>query len=264
MAGSRIKGITVEIGGDTTKLQTALKGVNSGIKNTQSQLKDVEKLLKPDPGNIKLLTQKQKLLSSAVSETKEKLATLKTAAEQANQALANGDISKEQYDALQWEIIETEEDLKKLEAQANQSATAVQKIATAGESLKSAGDKVSSAGEKFLPASAAVTALGVAAVKTASESADAMNYMTMAGWKTSDMLDGIEGIMTIAGAVNTVTGAIKGIGAATSGISAVLKVFSGIGLVIGGAITAVKNFINMFQNGFSVVKDILMGVGIAL
>ena len=228
MAGSRIKGITVEIGGDTTKLQTALKGVNSGIKNTQSQLKDVEKL-----------------------------ATLKTAAEQANQALANGDISKEQYDALQWEIIETEEDLKKLEAQANQSATA-------GENLKSAGDKVSSIGEELLPASAAVTALGVAAVKTASESADAMNYMTMAGWKTSDMPDGIEGIMTIAGAVNTVTGAIKGIGAATSGISAVLKVFSGIGLVIGGAITAVKNFINMFQNGFSVVKDILMGVGIAL
>ena len=235
MAGSRIKGITVEIGGDTTKLQTALKGVNSEIKNTQSQLKDVEKL-----------------------------ATLKTAAEQANQAPANGDISKEQYDALQREIIETEEDLKKLEAQANQSATAVQKIATAGENLKSAGDKVSSIGEKLLPASAAVTALGVAAVKTASESADAMNYMTMAGWKTSDMLDGIEGIMTIAGAVNTVTGAIKGIGAATSGISAVLKVFSGIGLVIGGAITAVKNFINMFQNGFSVVKDILMDVGIAL
>lgn len=101
MAGSRIKGITVEIGGDTTKLQSALKGVNAEIKNTQSQLKDVEKLLKLDPGNTELLAQKQKLLSSAVSETKEKLATLKTAAEQANQALANGDISKEQYDALQ-------------------------------------------------------------------------------------------------------------------------------------------------------------------
>lgn len=80
-----------------------------------------------------LLAQKQKFLSSAVSETKEKLATLKTAAEQANQALANGDISKEQYDALQREIIETEEDLKKLEAQANQSATAMQKIASNGE-----------------------------------------------------------------------------------------------------------------------------------
>ena len=59
MAGSRIKGITVEIGGDTTKLQSALKCVNSEIKNTQSQLKDVEKLLKLDPGNTELLAQKQ-------------------------------------------------------------------------------------------------------------------------------------------------------------------------------------------------------------
>ena len=100
MVASRIRGITVEIGGDTTKLQTALKGVNSEIKNTQSQLKDVEKLLKLDPGNTDLLAQKHKLLGEAVSETKEKLTALKTAAEQANQALVNGDISKEQYDAL--------------------------------------------------------------------------------------------------------------------------------------------------------------------
>ena len=71
MAGSRIKGISVEIGSDTTKLQTALKGVNSEIKNTQNQLKDVEKILKLDPGNTELLAQKQKFLSSAVSETKE-------------------------------------------------------------------------------------------------------------------------------------------------------------------------------------------------
>ena len=59
MAGSRIKGITVEIGGNTTKLQSDLKGVNSEIENTQSQLKDVEKLLKLDPGNTELLAQKQ-------------------------------------------------------------------------------------------------------------------------------------------------------------------------------------------------------------
>ena len=105
---NRIMGITVEIGGDTTKLQTALKGVNGQIKSTQQQLKDVDKLLKLDPGNTELLAQKQKLLAEAVGETKEKLATLKTAAEQANTALANGDISQEQYDALQREIIETE------------------------------------------------------------------------------------------------------------------------------------------------------------
>ena len=60
MAGNRIKGITVEIGGDTTKLQTALKGVNTEIRNTQSQLKDVEKLLKLDPGNTELIAQKHR------------------------------------------------------------------------------------------------------------------------------------------------------------------------------------------------------------
>ena len=133
---NRIKGITVEIGGDTTKLQTALKTVNTEIKSTQSALKDVEKLLKLDPTNTTLLAQKQKLLTQAIGETKEKLATLKTAAEQANEQLQKGEITQEQYDALQREIIETEEDLKKLETQANQSATAVQKIATTGESLK--------------------------------------------------------------------------------------------------------------------------------
>ena len=85
---NRIMGITVEIGGDTTKIQTALKSVNGQIKSAQQQLKDIDKLLKLDPGNTKLLAQKQKLLADAVGETKEKLATLKTAAEQANTALA--------------------------------------------------------------------------------------------------------------------------------------------------------------------------------
>ena len=88
MAG-RIQGITVEIGGDTTKLQTALKGVNTEIRNTQSQLRDVDKLLKLDPGN--------RLLGDAVKETKEKLETLKTAAEQAEQALKDGTITQDQY-----------------------------------------------------------------------------------------------------------------------------------------------------------------------
>ncbi len=108
---SRIQGITVEIGGDTTKLQTALKGLNGEIKSTQTALKDVEKLLKMDPGNTELLAQKEKLLAQAVDETKQKLETLKTAAEQANTALANGDISQEQYDALQREIVETEQNV---------------------------------------------------------------------------------------------------------------------------------------------------------
>ncbi len=81
---NRIAGITVEIGGDTTKLATALKGVNSEIRSTQQQLKDVTHLLKLGPGNTDLLVQKQRLLKDAIVETKEKLEALKTAAQRAN------------------------------------------------------------------------------------------------------------------------------------------------------------------------------------
>ncbi len=239
MAASRIKGITIEIGGDTTKLQTALKGVNTEIKNTQAQLKDVEKLLKLDPGNTELLAQKHKLLGQAVEETKNKLETLKTAQQQADEALKNGMISKDQYDALQREIIETEQELKRLEEQANQSATALQKIGATGEKWKEVGGNIENAGKKLLPVTATVTALGTVSVKTAadfessmskvaavsgatgsdlealskkaremgsktkfsaSEAAEAMNYMAMAGWKTEDMLSGIEGVMNLAAA----------------------------------------------------------------
>ena len=239
MAGNRIKGITVEIGGDTTKLQTALKGVNTEIRNTQSQLRDVEKLLKLDPGNTELIAQKHRLLAQAVSETREKLETLKTAQRQADEALRNGTISQQQYDGLQREIVETEQELRRLEQQAEQSATALQKIGATGEKLQAVGDKVSSVGQKLLPVTGVVTGLGTAAVKTAAdfdsamsrvaavsgatgsdfdklrdkaremgaktkfsatEAADAMNYMAMAGWKTEDMLSGIEGIMYLAAA----------------------------------------------------------------
>ncbi len=68
MAG-RIQGITVEIGGDTTKLQTALKGVNTEIRNTQSQLRDVDKVLKREPGNTELLAQKDRLLGDVAIPT---------------------------------------------------------------------------------------------------------------------------------------------------------------------------------------------------
>ena len=130
---NRIAGITIEIGGDTTKLSAALKGVNSEIKGTQSQLNDVNRLLKLDPGNTELLIQKQKLLKDAVSETKEKLEKLKEAAAQANEKLANGEITQAQYDGLQREIVETEEKLKALEKQADKSQVAIQKIGQAGE-----------------------------------------------------------------------------------------------------------------------------------
>lgn len=190
---NRIKGITVEIGGDTTKLQTALKGVNSSIKDTQSQLRDVEKLLKLDPGNTELLAQKHRLLGEAVAGTKEKLETLKTAAEQANMALANGEITQDQYDALQREIIETENALRNLENQANQSATALQKISATGEKLKTAGDNISSAGQKLLPVTAGVAGLGTAAVTTAANFESSMSQVQATMGITKDSMSEVNG-----------------------------------------------------------------------
>ena len=285
------------------------------IKNTQTQLKDVEKLLKLDPKNTELLAQKQKLLGDAVKSTKERLDTLKKASEEAaktkdnydawkakydpikqkigetetklkelkeqaktaDEQLSKGQISQEkydalqreikettdeltslkqqakdvsdefgnpispeQYDALQREIIETEQELQNLQTEASKSQEALVKIGQAGETLEKVGGKIADVGETLTThVTVPVLAAGTAAVKTASdfdtamskvaavsgatgdelqdlrdkaremgaktkfsasEAAEAMNYMAMAGWKTGDMLDGIEGIMNLAAA----------------------------------------------------------------
>ncbi len=203
----RIQGISVEIGGDTTKLQTALKGVNTEIRNTQSQLRDVDKLLKLDPGNTELLAQKHRLLGDAVQETKQKLETLKTASEQANEALKNGTITQEQYDGLQREIAETETKLKSLEAQANQSATALQKSAADGEKLKTilaaassnANTNVSMMGETFKYCAPIAGALGFSAEDTA----EAIGLMANAGIKSSQAGTALRTIM------NNLSGDVK-------------------------------------------------------
>ena len=105
--GNRIKGITVEIGGDTTGLDKALRGVNSSITKTQSALNDVNKLLKLDPSNTVLVAQKQQLLSQAVSQTNDKLEALESAQEQVTAAFQRGDIGQDKYQAFQREIEET-------------------------------------------------------------------------------------------------------------------------------------------------------------
>lgn len=171
---NRIQGITVEIGGDTTRLTTALKGVNSEIRNTQSQLKDVEKLLKLDPHNSELLAQKQRLLTDAIGETKEKLEALKSAQQQVQQQFERGDITKDQYDALQREIIETEQNLKDLEKQAEDTNTSLSSFSQAAEKVGKFGDAATSAGKKLLPVTAGITAAGGASAKMAMDFEDAM------------------------------------------------------------------------------------------
>ena len=190
---SRIKGITVEIGGDTTGLDKALKSVNSSIKTTQSGLKDVSKLLKLDPTNTELLAQKQKLLKDAIGSTKEKLDALKLAQEQAKAQLESGDLGQDKYDALQREIIETEQELKRLQEQAIESNAALAKIEEVGDKLQTAGDKISGAGQKLLPVTAAVAGLGTAAVKTTADFDTSMSQVQATMGITKDAMSELNG-----------------------------------------------------------------------
>lgn len=308
---NRIKGIIVEIGGDTSNLSAALKGLDSDISKTQSQLRDVNKLLKLDPHNTELLAQKHKLLAQAVDDTSKRLKELKDARKAAESNLKNYDdwknavkpvqdeidktssklnnlkkqrdemekagdvnsdayktlqtqidetsnrldelkkrqkeineqfghpISPEQYDSLKREIIDTENKLKDLESQARKSFDAIAAIGDAGKALKDVGDKITGIGTALAPLSGAAAAGLGAATKTfadfdaqlskveaianadeqamqalreeairlggdtkfsASEVAQAYEYMAMAGWKSEKMLSGVPGVVYLAAA----------------------------------------------------------------
>lgn len=143
MAKSNIKGITVEIGGSTTKLDQALKGVNKTSRDLQSELRQVNKALKFDPGNTTLLEQKQRLLAESINNTKTKLDTLKEAERQAEQQFAQGKLGAEKFRALQREVIKTESELNNLKQEAsevdnalNSNESKLSKIGKAAEGLQ--------------------------------------------------------------------------------------------------------------------------------
>ena len=237
MAGSRIKGITIKINGDANGLKKALAGIDGQLRKTNGALKDVGRLLKIDPGNTELLQQKQRLLNNAIKDTKARLNELK----EASKKVTPDDIGQEKYDALQREIIETEQELKNLQKEYKDFGTvAGQKLQAAGQKMQEIGGKMTEAGKTMTTkVTVPIAAVGAAVVKltgdfdasmskvaavsgatgedfdalrdkaremgsktkfSASEAADAMNYMAMAGWKTEDMLGGVEGIMNLAAA----------------------------------------------------------------
>ena len=111
MAGN-IKGIKIEIDGDTQPLQKALKNVNKAATDASQELRQIDKALKFDTGNVTLLTQKQEVLQKQVSTTKEKLETLRQAQSQVEQQFKNGDIGADKYRAFQREVEVTQNVLK--------------------------------------------------------------------------------------------------------------------------------------------------------
>ena len=182
---ANIRGITIEIGGDTSKFEKSLRDVNKTIKDTQSALKDVDKLLKLDPKNTELLTQKQKLLKDAIGETEKKLSQLRDAQGKVEEG------SKE-WDALQREIVDTEQKLKGLEDQYKSfGSVSAQQIKAAGEDMKAVGGKISDAGRAFAPVSAGAAAvvggLGALGYKAVT-AADELNTLSkQTGISTDDL-----------------------------------------------------------------------------
>lgn len=231
-----LKSLETEAKNAPTQMQQSIDGLNTKIKTTQTELKEIDKLLKLDPTNTELLQQKQRALSDEIGNTKDKLELLKRQEQEVQQQFAEGKASQEQYDALKRTIIETEESLKSLENTVGSGSAKLAQISTEAGKI---GENLTTAGEKMLPVTAAITGIGTAAVKTAAdfdssmsnvaaisgssaedmdklreraremgaqtkfsakEAGDAMGYMAMAGWDAQQMYDGLPGIMNLAAA----------------------------------------------------------------
>lgn len=231
-----LKSLETEAKNAPTQMQQSIDGLNAKIKTTQTELKEIDKLLKLDPTNTELLQQKQRALSDEIGNTKDKLELLKNEEQEVQQKFQEGKVSQEQYDALKRTIIETEESLKSLENEVGSGSAKLAQISTEAGKI---GENLTTAGEKMLPVTAAITGLGTAAVKTAAdfdssmsnvqaisgasaedmdklreraremgaqtkfsakEAGDAMGYMAMAGWNVQDMYNSLPGIMNLAAA----------------------------------------------------------------
>lgn len=168
----KIKGITIEIAGNTQPLNKALEDVNKKTRDVQSELRQVERLLKLDPKNTDLLAQRQKLLADAVGNSKEKLDRLRQAQEQVNTQFAKGEISEEQYRHFQRQVINAEQELSKFEKQLKETGLTAEQV---GQKLKDAGQKMTDIGKDLsMKVTAPLVAAGAASFKFAADLQDAM------------------------------------------------------------------------------------------
>lgn len=195
MASNRIKGITIEIEGNTTKLQSALSGVNKDLRTTQSNLKDVNRLLKLDPTNTDLLKQKQELLSKAIEDTKKKLDTEKEALKQLKAADQTPEVVSQQ-EALQREIAADEASLGSMKKELSSVGPAgLQAFFAVGEKVKAFGQQVTQVGEtltqKITAPLAALGGASIAAFKVVDDGYDEMIKKTGATGEAAEELRGI-------------------------------------------------------------------------
>lgn len=189
MANKALKGITIEIGGDTTKLDKALQNVNKKAANLSSELGEVNRLLKLDPGNADLLAQKQQILADAVANTQDKLDALREAEKQVQAQFERGEVSEEQYRALQREIIATEQKLDSYTKAAAETADELEKL---GAESDNAAEQVDDVGDSADNAEDSTRSLG-----------DAMNGPLVTGLKAAAAAAGAVATALVAAAEST-------------------------------------------------------------
>lgn len=202
---NNIRGITVEINGETQGLQNALRDVNRQSTALQGELREVDRALRLDPSNVTLLSQRNQILANEVSNARDKLERLQHAQGQVEQQFANGDIGEEQYRAFQRELINTENQLGNLENQlhdsneammnagsaANDVGDALEGMASKGEKIKSVGDNISKVGEKLLPVTAAIGAAGAASLAAFDEVDSGYDTIITKTGAAGELLDGL-------------------------------------------------------------------------
>lgn len=205
IAGNNIRGITLEINGETTRLENSLGAVNRQANSLQGELREVDRALRLDPSNVTLLGQRNEILAQQVSNAREKLETLQQAQEQVERQFANGDIGAEQYRAFQRELIASQSELNNFEEQLRQSNDAmfnagqaaeecgdsIAGIAAKGEKVKEVGDKIAGVGEKLLPLSAAIAGVGAASLAAFDEVDSGYDTIITKTGATGEALDSL-------------------------------------------------------------------------
>lgn len=187
MASKNLKGITLQIGGDTTELSKALKKPDKDISDLQSKLKSVNQMLKFDPSNTELLAQKQRLLKEQITATEDKLKLLKETQKQF--VTEGGNVDSKQYIALEQEIQKAESALKRLNSETSNVSANMQAF---GEKAKQVGDKFTSVGKEVSKASAVAVGAGVASYKAWSEVDDALDSVAAGTGATGKELESLQ------------------------------------------------------------------------
>ncbi len=222
MAKGRIKGITIEIDGNTTKLSKSLESVDKSLRDTQANLKDVNKLLKLDPTNVDLLKQRHDLLGKAVKDTKEREKELKDALNQLKNA-GDTEENRKQQDLLQRELVETQQSLKDLEDQFKKSNPKMEAFAAGAKNVQEKTAKISAA--------AGVAAAGMLAMatKAAASADDLLTLSNVTGFSVEELQKMQYASDRIDVSMDTMTGSITKL---TKGMSSGSAVFDELGIAI--------------------------------